>query len=283
MSHPSLLNRLLGAKIKPLSRADLGVGQSHQTHIGLLQGSFTGWETQIKCRGHVFHKNKERTGTVLIDPIFSADGSLRSPKLRKGNAVELGGDESVLTIIRALADPGDGLAIAHLGDRMAFLIIPSSEFDLSASHEVLPAHLFEAKGALLESEVVSDTDQSRYIMDEGMLDLGLMAVEGEPRAVAARRLRRCKELRDAYVDKHGWSCKACGMLLSDKYGPAADGLIEVHHLKPLGDLQGRVTKNSLRDLVGLCPNCHRVAHRRTPPYSVDEIRSFIDQAGQENL
>ena len=31
----------------------------------------------------------------------------------------------------------------------------------------------------------------------------------------------------------------------------------------------------VRDLRPVCPNCHAVLHRREPPYSLDEVREFL--------
>jgi 5-methylcytosine-specific restriction protein A len=39
--------------------------------------------------------------------------------------------------------------------------------------------------------------------------------------------------------------------------------------------------NPITDLVPLCANCHRIAHKRTPPYRPDEIRLMIEVARAE--
>jgi hypothetical protein len=40
-------------------------------------------------------------------------------------------------------------------------------------------------------------------------------------------------------------------------------------------LDARALLIQKEDLVPLCPNCHAVAHRRNPPFSVDEIRDLL--------
>lgn len=76
----------------------------------------------------------------------------------------------------------------------------------------------------------------------------------------AQLIKACK-VRDDYT------CQACYFRLQ------ANGnfVIDCHHKNPL--LRGeRVT--SIDDLICLCPTCHRVAHVRRPPLSVDEVREM---------
>jgi 5-methylcytosine-specific restriction protein A len=64
-----------------------------------------------------------------------------------------------------------------------------------------------------------------------------------------------------------FTCQACGfrLELNGRY------VIEVHHVDPLSSGE---RESSLGDLVSLCPTCHRIAHLRSLPYSVEEIRGF---------
>jgi 5-methylcytosine-specific restriction protein A len=72
---------------------------------------------------------------------------------------------------------------------------------------------------------------------------------------------------------HGTECKVCGFSFSAKYGEIGDGYIECHHLRPMSMDEARPTK--LEEVTVLCANCHRMAHRRSPPYSVDELRANL--------
>jgi predicted HNH restriction endonuclease len=69
-------------------------------------------------------------------------------------------------------------------------------------------------------------------------------------------------------------CEVCGFSFEESYGTLAAGYCEVHHLLPLSLLDS-VRKTRLEDLVILCANCHRVAHLRTPPFEISEIRSML--------
>jgi predicted HNH restriction endonuclease len=72
------------------------------------------------------------------------------------------------------------------------------------------------------------------------------------------------------------SCEACGFNFGTKYGPTAEGIIDVHHTKPLHTLsEGTTTK--LEDLALLCANCHRVVHSSKKWLSVEQVRELTTQ------
>lgn len=66
-------------------------------------------------------------------------------------------------------------------------------------------------------------------------------------------------------------CEACGFDFMKEYGAAGEGIIDVHHMKPLHTLQPG-QKTALKDLALLCANCHRVVHARRKWLTVEEVR-----------
>jgi hypothetical protein len=68
-----------------------------------------------------------------------------------------------------------------------------------------------------------------------------------------------------------YTCQGCGFHLSVE----SRWVIDVHHCNPLSVTGETTTK--LSDLVSLCPTCHRIAHLRSLPYSVDEIKSILSR------
>ena len=102
-------------------------------------------------------------------------------------------------------------------------------------------------------------------------------LEGAKREVLATRYERDPVNRALCLEIHGTVCKACGFDFGDTYGEIGDGFIEVHHAEQLSEQGGEaVAVNPLTDLIPLCSNCHSMAHRRTPPYTVEELREIID-------
>ena len=53
----------------------------------------------------------------------------------------------------------------------------------------------------------------------------------------------------------------CGFDFELKYGELGKGYIEVHHIKPLFNLDEVVVVNPETDLICVCANCHRMLHR----------------------
>jgi 5-methylcytosine-specific restriction protein A len=99
--------------------------------------------------------------------------------------------------------------------------------------------------------------------------------EGASVRVSVNKYERDRRNRAAALAIHGFACKACGALLTDMYGSAASDFIEVHHVTPVSQLGSGYVIDPRKDLVPLCPNCHGVAHRRSPPYDLAELREML--------
>ena len=80
-------------------------------------------------------------------------------------------------------------------------------------------------------------------------------------------LARKRKAQDEYT------CRACELRLCVNN----HHILDCHHIRPLSkDELARET--TLEDLISLCPNCHRVAHTRLNPLSVEEIREAIENS-----
>ena len=100
-------------------------------------------------------------------------------------------------------------------------------------------------------------------------------VEGAVSQILVNRYERDRGARDACLRIHGTTCAGCGFDFGEGYGPDFAGLITVHHLVPLSQLKTEYVVTPGTDLVPLCPNCHLVVHQRVPPYTIEELRSFL--------
>jgi hypothetical protein len=87
--------------------------------------------------------------------------------------------------------------------------------------------------------------------------------EGAKIRVSHVRAERSNKLRNFYFKKisNAHICRMCDLDTASKY-PWANHVIELHHLLPLSS-PIRVENNttSIKDLVGLCPSCHRATHK----------------------
>lgn len=80
------------------------------------------------------------------------------------------------------------------------------------------------------------------------------------------RKRNAKIIADR-KELDNFTCQACKLRLQVN----GSFIVDCHHKNPLGhDAQVRITR--LDELVCLCPTCHRVAHTRRAPLTVEEIR-----------
>jgi 5-methylcytosine-specific restriction enzyme A len=98
------------------------------------------------------------------------------------------------------------------------------------------------------------------------------------RALEAKRLRwhlraeRNPKLVAEAKRVHGSTCSVCGFEFAARYGQIGEGYIEAHHLTPFSELDGRPTQLDARhDFAVVCANCHRMIHRKRPPYTLLEV------------
>jgi 5-methylcytosine-specific restriction protein A len=99
--------------------------------------------------------------------------------------------------------------------------------------------------------------------------------EGAKTRIEVNRYERDRRNRAAALAIHGYLCKACGLDMGVQYGPNATGLTEIHHITPVSEIGPSYIIDPKTDLVPLCPNCHSVAHRHSPPFSVADIRQML--------
>jgi 5-methylcytosine-specific restriction protein A len=98
--------------------------------------------------------------------------------------------------------------------------------------------------------------------------------EGAVKRILVNRYERSRINRAACIEIHGSSCKVCRFDFGQAYGEAGEGFIHVHHTTPVSAIGEGYRVNPVTDLAPLCPNCHAMAHRRTPPFSLDELRAM---------
>ena len=102
--------------------------------------------------------------------------------------------------------------------------------------------------------------------------------EGALATVQANRYERDRRNRAAAIAIHGTACKGCNLEMGARYGSVASGFVEIHHVTPVSQLGPGYVIDPERDLLPLCPNCHAVVHRRSPPFTVAELRELLEQA-----
>jgi len=107
--------------------------------------------------------------------------------------------------------------------------------------------------------------------------------EGAMSRVTVNRYERNPVNRALCLASNGTACKACGFDFGRSYGPLGQGFIEVHHRIPVAQMGSEYSIDPATDLVPLCPNCHAMIHRRTPPLDVGELAQLIAGVGAAEL
>jgi 5-methylcytosine-specific restriction protein A len=100
--------------------------------------------------------------------------------------------------------------------------------------------------------------------------------EGKVRVRYTTQYERNPTNRSNAVIIHGTVCQACGFDFEKTYGEIGKDYIEVHHTKPLCEVDGVVEINPATDLICICANCHRMIHRRKDTVlSLKELQGLI--------
>jgi len=99
--------------------------------------------------------------------------------------------------------------------------------------------------------------------------------EGGKVSVFVNKYERDPKNRSACIKIHGAICKVCGFDFAKRYGAIGDGFIHIHHLTPLSQTRRKHKTNPKDDLRPVCPNCHEMLHRRTPPFTIEELKQAI--------
>lgn len=101
--------------------------------------------------------------------------------------------------------------------------------------------------------------------------------EGAVTSVFVNRYERNRAARQQCINYYGKKCFICGFEFVRVYGAITKNLIHVHHLKALSEIAEEYEVDPIADLRPVCPNCHAVLHLQFPPYSIEEVQSFLYQ------
>lgn len=70
-------------------------------------------------------------------------------------------------------------------------------------------------------------------------------------------------------------CEICSMDFEETYGILGHGFAECHHKSPLA-LRDKNEETDLCDLAIVCPNCHRMLHRKRPWLTLDDLKAIYE-------
>ncbi|MHA6252206.1 EVE domain-containing protein [Oceanobacillus sp. CAU 1775] len=101
-------------------------------------------------------------------------------------------------------------------------------------------------------------------------------IEGNSKFYYEKRYERDYKNRMLAIEIHGLNCFGCDFNFEAVYGERGRDFIEIHHIKPLSELDKATEVNPETDLVPLCANCHRMVHRRqNDVLSVEALKGIV--------
>jgi 5-methylcytosine-specific restriction enzyme A len=123
-------------------------------------------------------------------------------------------------------------------------------------------------------EIIFKTDSQPF--PEEILP-GEIYFEGAVRQILTNTYERDEKARRAAIRHHGCICKVCGFDFEAVYGAFGSGFIHVHHIVPLSSIGKHYSVNPKTDLFPVCPNCHAMIHRKSPPFLIEEVRLMMNR------
>lgn len=112
----------------------------------------------------------------------------------------------------------------------------------------------------------------------GTIDIKHLRIEGTKRTYMATKYERDPKAREECLKYNGTSCQVCGFSFEVRYGTIGRGFIHVHHLVPMSRIGIEYEVDPVKDLCPVCPNCHAMLHKKTPPYTTQELRDKIKKS-----
>ncbi|MFZ4814368.1 MAG: HNH endonuclease [Phototrophicaceae bacterium] len=138
---------------------------------------------------------------------------------------------------------------------------------LTDDSAALLAYLWHSEDGQSSPELAEPTE-APLLYAEGRANVRVRQVRQRSQALTYQVKRRSLET-DGDL-----RCGVCGMSFGQVYGELGAGYIEAHHPEPISHFAGEQFTDA-DDIVLLCANCHRMVHRRNPPYSIQELRDAV--------
>lgn len=99
--------------------------------------------------------------------------------------------------------------------------------------------------------------------------------EGATKQMLVNRYERSQSARRVCVEHYKPICAVCEFDFAAVYGCRGDGFIHVHHLVPLAEVGESYEVDPITDLRPVCPNCHEMIHRYSPPLTIEALKELM--------
>ena len=158
-----------------------------------------------------------------------------------------------------------------------------SHIEIIDSLAKLDSNLFKGQSPHLYIRNASQQNELERVLSNRMIYSDEIAagdekyVEGGKKLVLVNSYERSSEARANCLKHYGYDCQVCGFSFENFYGDVGNNYIHVHHVKPLSDIKQNYKVDSVNDLIPVCPNCHSMLHKKTPPFTIMELKALINK------
>lgn len=140
----------------------------------------------------------------------------------------------------------------------------------------------QMSGIQIPSEIALELERSwtnyamKQIASQQEVEEDNAVYEGAGRQVLVNVYERNPLARKKCIEHYGTSCFVCSFNFGKSFGQLGEGFIHVHHLRPLSEISEEYEVDPIEDMRPVCPNCHLMIHRRTPPLRIEEIKALLE-------
>ena len=171
-------------------------------------------------------------------------------------------------------------SVERLPDRKGYALLRQNLMRPGIQAEVRPQALrdwLETDFVWLRKELRKLAADPSYHPQPFPISASETYTEGRPLTKESLAWERDPRARRRCIAIHGTACAVCGFDFGKTYGPEFAGKIEVHHLHPLSEIREEHETDPVRDLVPVCPNCHRMLHSSPDGgvFSIEELKSLM--------
>lgn len=171
----------------------------------------------------------------------------------------------------ALLDPEHELILSRT--QLNEGVLAKMHWDSQVSGVTIPEEVAEE----LEKVWVQFLDQTEIIQP-----IDRIYFEGTPKQISSNNYERNPQAREQCIEYYGVNCSVCGFNFEKVYGAVGKDFIHVHHLVPLSEIGHKYELDPIHDLRPVCANCHAIIHRRTPAYTIDDVKAMLLRAASHH-
>lgn len=143
----------------------------------------------------------------------------------------------------------------------------------------------QASGQSIKEEIINELEEKWFLLTNrekplvsklGKKSEALNYSEGESNQTTITRYERNPYARKMCIEKYGYTCTVCNFNFEKSYGESGKGFIHIHHLQTIASIGKTYKVDPVKDLRPVCANCHAIIHRRGVPYSIEEVKEFVN-------